>query len=111
MAQYTLLTYLTPGAEPSPAEVGAAWQAFHKEITESGVLLANSGLAGTDAATTVRVKDGEPQLTDGPFADTKEYLAGFFLIEAADLDEALSWAAKIPNAAYGPVEVRPAWGK
>ena len=62
-----------------------------------------------DAATTVRVRGGATEVTDGPFAETKEYLAGFFLIDAPDLDVALAWAARIPSAEYGSVEVRPVW--
>ena len=60
-----------------------------------------------ESATTVRVRGGDTQITDGPFAETKEYLAGYYLIEAADLDAALGWAAKIPSSAFGSVEVRP----
>lgn len=74
------------------------------------MFLANHGLAGTDVATTVRVRDDETQITDGPFAETKEYFAGYYLIEAADLDGALKWAAQMPSSAYGAVEVRPVWG-
>jgi hypothetical protein len=62
-------------------------------------------------ATTVRVRDGETQITDGPFAETKEYFAGYYLIETPDLDVVLEWAARIPSATYGSVEVRPLWGQ
>jgi hypothetical protein len=58
----------------------------------------------------VRVRDGETAVTDGPFAETKEYFAGYFLIEVDDLDAALAWAARVPSATYGSVEVRPLWG-
>jgi hypothetical protein len=64
-------------------------------------------LRTADTATTVRVEDGKPLVTDGPFAETKEALAGFFLIECGDLDEALTWARKIPSARIGSVEIRP----
>ncbi|TJZ58963.1 YciI family protein [Streptomyces piniterrae] len=110
MPKYVMLTYLPVGGEPMPEEVGARWGEYRRAITESGVLVANAGLTGTDMATTVRVQGGETQITDGPFAETKEYLAGFFLIEVEDLDEALKWAAEMPNSGYGPVEVRPVWG-
>src|SRR5919198_1142480 len=110
MPKYVLLTYLPAGGEPTPQEVGARWGEYHQALQDSGVLVANAGLAGTDSATTVRVREGETQITDGPFAETKEYLAGFFLIDVADLDEALKWAADMPNSGYGPVEVRPLWG-
>ncbi len=72
--------------------------------------MANRGLAGAETATTVRVRDAETQITDGPFAETKELLAGYFLIDAPDLDTALEYAAKVPSASYGSVEVRPVWG-
>jgi hypothetical protein len=86
------------------------WATFTQDLTDAGALVANHGLSGTDAATTVRVRDGETTITDGPFAETKEYFAGYFLIEVDDLDAALAWAARVPNATYGSVEVRPLWG-
>jgi|SRR5215207_3350480 len=110
MSQYVLLSYLPVGGEPSFEEVGDRWKAYGQAIKDAGVLVSNAGLANTEAATTVRVHDDETQITDGPFAETKEYLAGVFLIEAPDLDEALKWAAQMPNSSYGPVEVRPVWG-
>ena len=70
----------------------------------------NQGLAGVDSATTVRVRDGDTQITDGPFAETKEILAGLFLVVAPDLDTALDYAGRIPSVTYGSVEVRPIWG-
>jgi hypothetical protein len=100
-----------PTTEEGWAEAQARWQRFRSDLAASGLLVANEGLSGTDAATTVRVRDGATQLTDGPFAETKEYLAGFFLIDAPDLDVALDWAARIPSAEHGSVEVRPAWGQ
>jgi hypothetical protein len=117
MPRYTLLMYQpTDGAgmPESPegwAEAQARWQGYLKDLTDAGLLVANEGLAGTDAATTVRVRGGATEVTDGPFAETKEYLAGFFLIDAPDLDVAMSWAARIPSAEYGSVEVRPVWGQ
>ncbi|MEV0371271.1 YciI family protein [Streptomyces sp. NPDC050636] len=109
MPKYVMLTYLPVGGEPTPEEVGARWGAYHQALKDAGVLVANAGLARTDMATTVRVRDEETQITDGPFAETKEFLAGFFLIEVDDLDAALKWAAEMPNSSYGPVEVRPVW--
>ena len=76
-------------------------------MKEADVFVANDGLAPPESATTVRVRDGETQITDGPFAETKEHLGGYYLIECADLDAALEWAARIPSSAYGSVEVRP----
>ena len=113
MPQYTLLMYHPAGSEPSAEEIAAErprWAQFHQDLTDAGLLVANQGLGPPDVATTVRVREGETQITDGPFAETKEYLAGFFLIDVPDLDSALEWAARIPSAASGSVEVRPAWG-
>src|SRR5215217_1055896 len=84
-----------------------AYYAFGDEAEKAGVLLGGEGLQPTATATTVRVRDGEPLLTDGPFIETREALGGFYLLECADLDEAARWAAKIPDAATGAVEVRP----
>lgn len=85
------------------------WQTLLKEARDAGVLLANSGLAPTAYATTVRVRDGRTLYTDGPFAETHEQLGGFFMLECEDLDEAIRWAARIPHAQYGSVEIRPLW--
>jgi hypothetical protein len=84
-----------------------AYFAFGDEIEKAGVLVGGEGLQPTATATTVRVRDGERLNTDGPFAETKEQLGGFYLVECKDLDEAIDWAAKIPGAATGSVEVRP----
>ena len=89
------------------AEVMAAYNAFSEEAGAAGVILGGEGLELSSAATTVRVRDGERVLSDGPFAETKEQLGGFYLLECASLDEAIGWAAKIPGAATGSVEVRP----
>ena len=113
MPQYMLLMYQPVEGGPSRDEMAAEyakWKQYDQDIKDAGLFVANNGLAGTDMATTVRVRDGETQLTDGPFAETKEYLAGYYLVDADDLDSALAWAAKIPSATYGSVEVRPMWG-
>jgi hypothetical protein len=113
MPRYMLLSYQLAEGGPSQAEFAeehAKWQKYVQDLTEAGVFVANEGLGRTEVATTVRVRDGETQITDGPFAETKEYLAGFFLIETTDLDDALGWAARMPGAGYGSVEVRPLWG-
>jgi hypothetical protein len=81
--------------------------AFTQEVSESGAMVAGEGLEPTNTATTVRVRDGERVVTDGPFAETKEQLGGFYLLECANLDEAIGWAAKIPGAKAGSIEVRP----
>jgi hypothetical protein len=84
-----------------------AWNGYTRDLQDSHVLLAGDGLQGSATATTVRVREGEQVLSDGPFAETKEMLGGYYLIDVPDLDAALSWAAKVPNAPYGSVEVRP----
>ena len=84
-----------------------AYEAVTREMEEAGVLVAGEGLQPSTAATTVRVRDGERLLTDGPFAETRETLAGFYLVDVEDLDAAIAWGAKIPHAAHGSIEVRP----
>jgi hypothetical protein len=92
-------------------EEGQAMSAEYFKVTEemrsSGAFLAGEGLQPVSTATTVRVPNGERIVTDGPFAETKETLGGFYLLECKDLDEAIDWAAKIPGAKNGCVEVRP----
>ena len=88
-------------------QVMAAYNAFSEEAGAAGVILGGEGLEPTSSATTIRVRDGERILSDGPFAETKEQLGGFYLLECNSLDEAIDWAAKIPGAATGSVEVRP----
>ena len=78
-------------------------------LRQAGVLQGFSRLGPSSAATTVRLADDRPQVLDGPFADTKEQLGGYYLIETADLDGALAWAARCPTAGHGTVEVRPLW--
>jgi hypothetical protein len=82
---------------------------FTQGIVQSGNFKAGDRLRPVDTATTVRVRDGKTLTTDGPFAETREQLGGYYLIEAKDLDEALAIAAKIPSARYGSIEVRPIW--
>jgi hypothetical protein len=86
-------------------EMLEAYGAFGREAGDR--VLGGEGLQPTSTATTVRVRDGERLLTDGPFAETKEQLGGFYLLECTSLDEAIEWAAKIPGAQFGSVEVRP----
>jgi len=106
--QYLLLIY---GDETQKAEeTGPVLQRYFeltREMREADVVRAGEGLEPTTAATTVRVREGKALLTDGPFAETKEQLGGFYLIEVENLDEAIAWAARIPRAETGCVEVRP----
>jgi hypothetical protein len=85
----------------------AAYGAFTNEVREKGALVSADQLQPTAAATTVRIRDGKEVVTDGPFAETKEQLGGYYLIDVESVDEALEWAAKIPSARYGTIEVRP----
>jgi hypothetical protein len=82
---------------------------FMTEMNDRGVLQGGERLRPTSDATTVRVRDGETLTTDGPFAETKEQVGGFFLVDCKDLDEAIEIAAKIPAAVNGSIEVRPIW--
>lgn len=104
--QYLLLIYSPADHQPDAAE-HAHWMQYTAALGESGVMVAGDALQGIDTAQTVRVRDGETLVADGPFAETKEMLAGYYLIEVPDLDAALGWAAKMPNIEYGSVEVRP----
>jgi len=88
------------------AIMDAYWD-YDRQVRDAGAFVAGDGLQPTPTATTVRVRDGERLITDGPFAETKEQLGGFYLLECKDLDEAIEWAAKIPGAQAGSVEVRP----
>ena len=100
----------TQYADATAEEIGALFAA-HGEFSEAagkaGVLLGGDGLQPVATATTVRVRDDERLLTDGPYAETKEQLGGFYMLECKDLDEALAWAARIPEAKSGAIEVRP----
>jgi hypothetical protein len=110
MPQYMLLIYGPIEGGPSPEEMQAEhprWMEYTQNLRDAGILVAGDALQGADTATTVRVREGETVLTDGPFADTKELLGGFYILDVPDLDAALKWAAKMPNIAYGSVEVRP----
>jgi hypothetical protein len=108
--QYMLLIYESEGRKLSPAEQGQLMQeymAFTQDIVKAGKFKAGDPLEPTATATTVRVRNGKVATTDGPFAETKEQLGGYYIVEAKDLDEAVSLAARIPGARTGSIEVRP----
>jgi hypothetical protein len=109
--RYLLLIYTEEPSGPVPDEVMLetmeAYNAFTREMHERDLFRGGEALLPTNTATTVRVRDGETLTTDGPFAETKEALGGFYLIEARDLDEAIEAAAKIPGAKQGSIEIRP----
>jgi len=110
MSRYLVLLYSSEGEEAVERRRWAEmplWLELTEGLREAGLLVANGPLHRTDTATTVRVRDGEVELTDGPFAVTKEVLAGFYVLECDGLDEALRHAARFPTARYGSVEVRP----
>jgi hypothetical protein len=110
--QYILLIYGDEQGwnDASPEDVGKMMQEYDdytQWLRDSGRYVAGEALQTTDQATTVRVRDGQTMTTDGPFAETKEQLGGFYVIEAEDLDQAIEAARRLPGAAYGSVEVRP----
>lgn len=114
--QYLFLIYqeeLPPDAPQPDQDVFAAemraYNAFTTETRERNQFIAGDALEPTTTATSVRVQDGRTVVTDGPFAETKEALGGFYLLECKDLDEAIEMAAKIPAARRGTIEVRPIW--
>jgi hypothetical protein len=96
--------------EPTPEDAAAQftrWSEYTQAIEQAGVFVAGDPLQGLETATTVRVRDGETLVSDGPFAETKEMLGGYYILDVPDEDAALEWAARMPNIAYGSVEVRP----
>ena len=110
--QFMCLIYSAPNSGPQPGtpEFGAFMQgyiAFTKKVQDEGKYVAGDALQDVDTATTVTVRDGKTAVTDGPFAETKEQLGGYYLLDCADLDEAVKYAAMIPTSEYGRVEVRP----
>ena len=111
--RYLLLIYAEEPIQAVPeqrmTEESAAYNEFTADIRSRGIFEAGEALVPTSSATTVRVKNGETVTTDGPFAETKEALGGFYLVNAKDLDEAIELAARIPAATHGSIEVRPIW--
>ncbi len=106
--QYLLLIYANESESPEPGpDMMKAYFAFNEDIVAAGNYKAGEALQPVSTATTVRVRDGKTMTTDGPFAETKEQLGGFYLVDAKDLDEAIAIAAKIPGAKHGSIEVRP----
>ena len=110
--QYMLMFYETTNdfssrGDQRATEYWAGWRAYVQALTDSGIVRAGAGLQPSATATTLKLRDAKRQIQDGPFADTKEQLGGFFLIDVANLDAALAWAAKAPCAGTGGVEVRP----
>src|SRR5204863_724514 len=99
----------TTMSEEESGAVFGEYGKFTREIQASGHMLGGEALQPTQSASTVRVRNGKVSTTDGPFAETKEQLGGYYLIEAKDLNDAIQVAARIPSARWGAVEVRPIW--
>jgi hypothetical protein len=113
--QYLLLIYGNETAllklpREEASQIHGAYMAYTEAMKKAGAYVGNHGLRPTSDATTVRAPGGKASVLNGPFAETKEQLGGYYLIEVPDLDAALSWAKRCPGAAYGSIEVRPVWG-
>ena len=112
--EYLLMIYSDEAALQSQSQdninrLVGAYNAYTEAVKSAGVLVGSNRLRPTNTATTVRVADGKTQVLNGPYAETKEQLGGYYLIDVPDLDAALSWAARCPGAEYGSIEVRPIW--
>lgn len=110
--EYLLLIYANEDTDPRPGtpegdKFMSDYFAFTEEVKQKERMLGSNALQPISTATTVRVRDGKTQTTDGPFAETKEQLGGYYLLDCKDLDEAIAYAAKIPSAVNGSIEIRP----
>ena len=112
--KYMLLIYgdeaaMQTASQETVGQMIAAYGAYTEAMKKAGVHLGSNRLRPTSSGTTVRVANGKTQVLDGPYAETKEQLGGYYMIEVPDLDAALSWAARCPGASHGTMEVRPLW--
>jgi hypothetical protein len=112
--QFMLMLFVNEAGWPEltrseQEEAMAAYAAYNEALTKAGVLKGVGRLQPSSNATTVRIANGQPQVLDGPYADSKEQVGGYYLIDVPDLDAALSWASRCPAAGHGVVEVRPMW--
>ena len=112
--QYLLLIYgneagMQSASKADIEQMVAAYGAYTEAMKKAGVLAGANRLQPTASASTVRVAAGKSKVLDGPYAETKEQLAGYYMIDVPDLDAALSWAARCPGASFGAIEVRPVW--
>jgi hypothetical protein len=110
--QFALLIYEPPEAFAARTSVETdayigAWRAYHRALVDAGIFVAGDPLQVPETGTTVRIQEGKRRVQDGPYADTKEQLGGFTILELPSLDVALEWAARCPAASYGTVEIRP----
>ncbi|HVX81661.1 MAG: YciI family protein [Devosia sp.] len=107
--QYMMLIHHDEAAlAAAPPEFRVEYAAFNAALDKAG-FRTGARLEGSHAATTVRVREGKGKVVDGPYADTKEQLAGYFIADVADLDEAIAWAQRCPSSRYGSIEIRPLW--
>jgi hypothetical protein len=112
MPQYMLLIYNSAEGGVPPEQMEAQhqrWADYTQALKDAGLFVAGDALERPDIATTIRERNGQLQITDGPFAETKEFLAGYYVLESPDLDTVLGHAGRAPNVAHGSVEVRPVW--
>jgi hypothetical protein len=112
--KYMLLIYgnesaMQKASETETGQMMAAYQAYTQAMMQAGAYVDGNRLQPSSSATTVRVANSKTEVLNGPYAETREQLGGFFIVEAADLDGALSWAARCPGASHGVIEVRPVW--
>jgi hypothetical protein len=112
--KYLLIIYADEAATRAASKVEndqllAAYGAYLETMTKAGIVVGRNRLQPSASATTVRVTNGKTEVLDGPYAETKEQLGGYILIDVTDLDTALSWAARCPGASHGVMEVRPIW--
>jgi hypothetical protein len=114
MPKYAALLYRLEGEQPEAGtptsqQLYQAWGAFNRDVREARVLTSGTGLQPSATATSVRVREGKTLITDGPFAETREQLGGILLFDCKDLDEAILWASRVPDAQSGCIELRPVW--
>jgi hypothetical protein len=114
MPKYAALIYRVEAEWPEQGSLASrqlnqAWGAFNRDMANVGVLSSGTGLQPTATATSVRVREGRTLITDGPFAETREQLGGVLVFDCKDLDEAIMWASKVPDAQRGTIELRPLW--
>ncbi|WP_236795828.1 YciI family protein [Amycolatopsis sp. GM8] len=105
--QYLVMIYIDETAPADYSKISPEFEDYARRLTEAGVFQAGARLLASSTATTIRVRDNEELFTDGPFAEAREQLGGYYLFECENLDEALKWAAQCPATQYGAVEVRP----
>jgi hypothetical protein len=112
--KYVLLIYANEANTPSADDdkvhrISPAYEAYVEALKKAGVIVGGDRLRPTASAATVRISGGKTQVLDGPYAETKEQLGGYFIVDVPDLDAAISWAARCPGASEGAIEVRPLW--